>query len=297
MAVPDSSTISLDHELTNVDLTTVPILLPIQEDGFRRERLQQICNRHEICGLFADKLKQLENFDIVIVADDSGSMNDPAGSVQINGVNNPYGGKATRWDELKRTSGVIIDIASTMATNGVDVYFLNRPPILGVITHEQLDNTFKIKPAGATPIVPILKKIFSKPPKQGKKRLVILMTDGRPTGPDGRGDDIAAFKACLMYDRREHDYVNIIACTDDDATMSYLNNWDVTIPRLDVIDDYGSEYQEIKKAQGKNFPFSYGDYVVKSMLGSVDPWFDHLDEINVATGIRVYRADDCCVIL
>lgn len=279
------------------DNLSVSTLIPIQADSYRKERLRAICNRHEICGLFADKLSQLENFDIVIVADDSGSMNDPAGSVQINGVANPYGSGATRWDELKRTSGIIIDIASTMSTTGVDVYFLNRPPKLGVISRDDLNDTFKAKPSGGTPIVPVPKKIFSQPSRKGTKRLVILMTDGRPTGPDGRGDDIAAFKACLLYDRRDTDYVNIIACTDDDATMAYLNNWDDTIPRLDVIDDYGSEYQEVKRVQGKNFPFSYGDYVVKSMLGSVDPWFDHLDEINQATGIRVYRENDCCVIL
>jgi hypothetical protein len=277
---------------------TVPMLIPVQADSFRRDRLKEICNRHEICGLFADKLIQLEGFDIVIVADDSGSMNDPAGSIQIAGVANPYGAMATRWNELQRTSEKIIDIASTMSTHGVDVYFLNRPPVLGVILHTQLEKVFKVKPAGSTPIVPVLKKIFSQPPRYGKKRLVILMTDGRPTGPDGRGDDVAAFKACLMYDRQSYDYVNIIACTDDDATMSYLNNWDDTLPRLDVIDDYGSEYKEVKRVQGRNFPFSYGDYVVKSMLGSVDPWFDHLDEINHATGLRVYREDDrCCIIL
>lgn len=40
---------------------------------------------------------------------------------------------------------------------------------------------------------------------------------------------------------------------------SYLNNWDKKIPNLDVADDYRSEREEIHKAQGKDFPFSFGD--------------------------------------
>jgi hypothetical protein len=41
--------------------------------------------------------------------------------------------------------------------------------------------------------------------------------------------------------------------------MSYLNNWDRTIPNLDVVDDYKSERKEILACQGKSFPFSFGD--------------------------------------
>lgn len=41
--------------------------------------------------------------------------------------------------------------------------------------------------------------------------------------------------------------------------VRYLNDWDKRIPNLDVADDYRSERQEILKAQGKNFPFSFGD--------------------------------------
>ena len=41
--------------------------------------------------------------------------------------------------------------------------------------------------------------------------------------------------------------------------MSYLNNWDKTIPNLDVVDDYKSEKAEIVACQGESFPFSFGD--------------------------------------
>ncbi len=54
---------------------------------------------------------------------------------------------------------------------------------------------------------------------------------------------------------------------------SYLNKWDKKIPNIDVADDYRSEREEIHKAQGKNFPFSFGDvsktknyFVIKNNL-------------------------------
>jgi hypothetical protein len=83
--------------------------------------------------------------------------------------------------------------------------------------------------------------------------------------------------------------------------MAYLNNWDRTIPNLDVVDDYKSEKKEILACQGKSFPFSFGDvctffqvytlisflflflkYVVKILMGGVDSWFDQLDEVKVS---------------
>ena len=41
--------------------------------------------------------------------------------------------------------------------------------------------------------------------------------------------------------------------------MWYLNNWDKSIPNLDVVDDYKNEKKEILEIQGKSFPFSFGD--------------------------------------
>jgi len=60
--------------------------------------------------------------------------------------------------------------------------------------------------------------------------------------------------------------------------MEYLNNWDRTIPRLDVVDDFRNEKLEIIRAQGSRFKFSFGDYIVKSLIGSIDPEMDGLDE-------------------
>lgn len=75
------------------------------------------------------------------------------------------------------------------------------------------------------------------------------------------------------------------------ASVGYLNKIDRIVPGIDVSDDYLSESKEVKKAQGKNFQFSYGDYVVKTLLGAVDVNFDRLDEVRLkASEVRAMAA-------
>lgn len=248
---------------------------PLPElDDIRLGLFEVVCKDYEINNEFALKLRNLEGFEIVIICDDSGSMNTP---VTTPG-SNPFGKLPTRWDELKTTVSIIVDIAALFDKDGVDIYFLNRPPVLHATHHSQLDYSFSIKASGSTPIVPVLQNILYT--KCEKKRLIILATDGCPDNVNG-ADGIAAFKYILQNERGPHDYMTILACTDDDSTIDYLNAWDKEIPRLDVVDDYKSETIEIRKVQGSNFKFSFGDYVVKALMGGIDPWFDNLDEICI----------------
>ena len=99
-------------------------------------------------------------------------------------------------------------------------------------------------------------------------RLVALSA---PTNDHGQ-QDVGALEAVLRHERTPQTYITFLACTDDLASVNYLSHWDKTMPNLDVIDDYQSERAEILRTRGANFPFSYGDYIVKSLLGSSDPW-------------------------
>ena len=56
----------------------------------RAQRLNQVIQQYEINQQFAARLQALGNCEIVLLCDDSGSMNTP-----IQGTNQ------TRWDELK----------------------------------------------------------------------------------------------------------------------------------------------------------------------------------------------------
>ncbi|CAF4757250.1 unnamed protein product, partial [Rotaria sp. Silwood2] len=90
--------------------------------------------------------------------------------------------------------------------------------------------------------------------------------------------DIGSLEAVLRNERTTKTYITFLACTDDPDSVNYLSSWDESMPNLDVIDDYRSECPEIQRIRSANFPFSFSDYIIKALLGSIDPWFDSLDE-------------------
>lgn len=147
---------------------------------------------------------------------------------------------------------------------------------------ESLRPNFRNRPSGFTPMTKIFRKVLKsnsslhlEANERPKKMLVVIVTDGEPTDLDGRSD-IKSFKESLIS-RPSHVYTTILACTDEENSMEYLNNWDKYIQRLDVVDDFRNERREVQRAKGMNFQFSYGDYVAKSLLGSTDPDVDNLD--------------------
>ena len=43
--------------------------------------------------------------------------------------------------------------------------------------------------------------------------------------------------------------------TDDEESVSYLNNWDKKIQNLDVVDDFRNERREILRVKGTRFRY------------------------------------------
>lgn len=124
------------------------------------EKLKALSSRHEIRLDFILKLRQLEGFNIVLLLDDSGSMNSPCAPGGGHTVN-PFQSKLpTRWDELKQTCTVLIDLATALDPVGPDVFFLNRPPVFCVNDVSQLNVPFSAPPAGFTPISKAFKYIL-----------------------------------------------------------------------------------------------------------------------------------------
>ncbi|KAJ3053521.1 hypothetical protein HK097_004115 [Rhizophlyctis rosea] len=253
------------------------------------ERFRDLIGLYEISELMAGKLRKLDAYDVVIVCDDSGSMNSPSAQGDATGGvrTNPYGPKTTRWDELKYVVKIISAIATTLDEDGIDIYFLNRPGLRNVKNADQIDQAFTHPPSGGTPINRILRQVLhdKRPvyssPESSKKLLILIATDGEPTDEQG----IHTLRTILTHERQPIDRVHVIfvACTDDEAAVSYLNQWDRDVRNVDVVDDYWSERREVLRVQGPQFMFSKGDWVCKILLGSVDPEIDHLDEWRVGT--------------
>merc|ERR1712224_734765 len=93
----------------------------------------------------------LEDFEMVVIADDSGSMTLPAPPPECRklGVSTP-----SRWDELKHTVSLMVDLGCCFDKSGIDVHFLNRGSIKGVAgsADPRFVQAFRNNPNGRTPL-------------------------------------------------------------------------------------------------------------------------------------------------
>ena len=261
-----------------------PAYTPVQPILSREEIFRNIMMKYEISVEYSNLLQKLRDFKIVFIFDDSGSMSSTLNESPLNEINKNSMLKATRWDELQYFANISIEIANFFnneSSQGTDVYFLNKPPVKNVTNVDQFMYHLKqLKPNGYTPLNKIFNLALNENMNAIKERklLIIILTDGEPSDDYGR-TDIKSFKNSLLARNPMNKiFVNIITCTDDEESVAYLNRWDVQIPHLDVIDDYNSERKEVRRKNGSKYRFSYGDYVVKSMVGSVDPKLDRSDE-------------------
>lgn len=266
----------------------MPAAAPFDHTAWRLQKLQAMCGRYEIRPDFAAKLRKLEEFEIIALFDDSGSMN-----TQVKSSNrDPFAPIPTRWSEARLHASITVDLAACLDPDGIDIRFLNRPGFSRVGTSDQVAAAFLPAPSGYTPLARAVRGIFEEKAAviRERKLLLIILTDGQPT--DDRGNPQVEEFLKVLRDRPKNTYISIVACTDDDDSVGYLNKLDRVVPGLDVVDDFESEKKEVMRAQGKGFAFSFGDYVVKTLLGSIDPTMDALDEKRVpAVG-----AMGCCVI-
>jgi hypothetical protein len=190
--------------------------------------------------------------------------------------------QTSRWDELSNFAKIIIEIAAVFNSNGCDVHFLNMQGVKNVRSFDQLSLYFRDRPAGSTPLSRTIQNVIRENPAQSlgnKNLLIIIATDGEPTDDSGYSN-IPEFKQTLL-NRPTNVFTNIVACTNDERSIGYLNGLDRELPRLDVVDDYASELAEIRRIKGSNFQFTFGDYVTKSILGSISPDLDRYDETPI----------------
>ncbi len=75
---------------------------------------------------------------------------------------------------------IISELAIVMDPNGIDLYFLNRPPVLNVTDSRVVSQQFSQPPHGLTPITPALRKILAakRSVSYEKKLVVVIATDG-----------------------------------------------------------------------------------------------------------------------
>jgi len=227
--------------------------------GTATARLMELAKKYDVRSDWAPALRNLSYFDVVFIADDSGSM---LNKVSVGSE------RMTRWEELRKSVTMVSEIASILDSDGIDVYFLNQEPILGV-TYSDEDSMRKLKqrfdtpPCGGTPLKATLERVINEKgygggsgsPPPAKRLLILLATDGVPTDCPTAEESIEALIQALRK-LPEHVFVQIMAITDDKHVLEWMNEADSTVRHVDCVDDYNSEQTQIKRLQGKDFKFS-----------------------------------------
>jgi hypothetical protein len=226
------------------------------------DRLQALVYKHEIRVSERDRLNVLTEYEIVVLCDDSGSMN-----LTVDGT------ERTRWDELRNIVKFVIEIGTIFDTNGVNVYFLNRENTAGITDPNDIDRLFIPPPTGFTPLVRKLQEILhfaeTRPDKK-KKVLVFIATDGAPTDDDGN-PDLEEFEQVMRNERNaKTTHVMFLLCTDEPDYIDYLTKFKRTMRNVDVYDDYETEKKKIRRLRGDNHTFSRSDYIVQALVGAVE---------------------------
>ena len=227
---------------------------------------ESIIKKYNLRPKYAKKLKVLKEFKVVLILDDSGSMD---GQLKNN---------KNKWTELNETCVKIVEILNAFNSD-CDALFLNRSGVEGIRDVSQLKDLFKTDPFGKTPLTNCIKNAIqnNRMILKKKKLLLLVFTDGEPTSINC-GDPIQELKNTLeKRDPIDRIFVSIIACTDKKETMTFLDDWDRDIKNLDVVDDYENEKERItSKGIYREFPVE--DYLVKILLGSIDRKLDQMDE-------------------
>eukprot|EP00931_Biecheleriopsis_adriatica_P099061 TRINITY_DN7331_c0_g1_i1.p1 TRINITY_DN7331_c0_g1~~TRINITY_DN7331_c0_g1_i1.p1 ORF type:complete len:340 (-),score=59.49 TRINITY_DN7331_c0_g1_i1:132-1151(-) len=241
----------------------------------RLQQLQAILNSFEVSIAEANDLVALEDYEIVMIVDDSGSMTLPAAPPAqrtLGQVNR------SRWEELKDTVSLVVDLGACFDVSGLDLFFLNKGILPGVKSSKdpRLLQYFNSGPERGTPLTATLRKVVDMCGGE-KPVLLFIFTDGEPS--EGKKAFERELKRVVKKQSTPHTFrVQIMACTADEDAVGYLNDIDKQFSEIDVTDDYYSEMQEVlKKARTRN-RFTRGDWCMKAMLGPVNAKFDAWDE-------------------
>merc|ERR1712232_1407281 len=110
--------------------------------------------------------------------------------------------------------------------------------------------------------------------QRGEKPLLVLIaTDGVPNGGSSSvakvmQNSITNSRICVRY--------QLLACSDQEKDIGWMNELDEEFGEVDCTDDYLSEKREVL-AVGLAKQFERSDWLMKALLGPVSKKFDAWD--------------------
>ena len=244
--------------------------------GGRVERMQ---NELDVPEQIVRDLLSVAGADIVVVADDSGSMGAVANYVT----------RSTRWTELRDTLQKLAHMLLVVDhTDGFHIQFLNDPTWHEIRSGSQVETLFYGRqPKGRTPLATRLRPLLSgqwHPKGHGAETdlILLIMTDGEPS------DCSFSELRQLVGQKSPKVFCTFMMCTEEDDVVEQYNKSLDRLPGVDITDDYVSEKKEVEKLGNK---LSYYKWMAKAVLGGKMPKYDHMDEKRAGGG-----GGGCCVI-
>jgi len=253
----------------------------------------------------------LKDTDIHLLLDDSGSMFFSKISEKIQKLykdskfTRPDGKPITnRFDEALTLIKRILPIIQMVDGTTVTLSFLNSDKVYKAKTNKddikQTDKEYKelinatiklckLTKGRGTPLVRRTNEIYTDIMNSNRKHLAVLFIDGEPAdyGFEAPQKERAFNDLVNIFKKRKLSMFTTIAlCTDNEEEVGKFNNLDKKLPRFDVCDDFFSERAEIAEVYYKNDiamderMFTYEDYLVKMLIGSMDQEIDRLDELD-----------------
>jgi len=233
--------------------------------------VQKLAQEFKINPEVAVDLYQLALYNVVILADDSGSMQ-----------------QDDRIDELKEIIGRVAKVAGWFDEDGLDLCFLNHAGLYSKIKDSAsvLNVVQNINFSGRTPLGNVLRNrvwmhyvIEPLNNKQLQKPvLVIVITDGEP---DNKNDVFNAILEANNYNKQggtsyvEFEFAQVGNDERAQQFLDELDNHPIIGDIVDVTSNFEIEEGQCKK---KGYNLTPSMWLLKLMLGTIDPEYDVSDE-------------------
>jgi len=230
---------------TSDSLKTTPSKKEMKKNEQRKERMlgQLRISERGVINL----LDLVTTTDIIIIADDSGSMNQCADAAATDAE--------TRWEELRHNLKRLLKLLIICGhSEGFRLKFLNDDQWYDIRKRPELDKVFHAKPKayGKTPLKttlePLLKTTNAKKiPSEDRKiqkedssleerdTVIIVLTDGEPS--DCTFEELAE----TIHDKAQTTYVSFVMTTDEQFVVDRYKALCDSIPHCEITNDFYSE--------------------------------------------------------
>lgn len=248
--------------------------------GERIDKLQSILDKHHVTIVSKDSLAVLEDYNFIAICDDSESMRMSAKPKEERRLGEK---PVTRWHELQEGVSLLVDLLTCFRPEGLDVYFLNSGTVRSVKSsgNEKLQNIFQAGPTGKTPLTKRLREAAADVSARSElPTIMFIFTDGEPDGGPKKfvktlGELVSGGRSSKKAPQFR---IQIMACSNNEDEIAWLNEIDQQSDLIDVTDDYYNEKRRVMAIRGDDYAFTRSDWLVKAILGPVDKSVDNVNE-------------------